>query len=79
MTAGRILAVRPKSTRQTSPRFALGMFRLGLIVNLKGFVWGGNQIRPGFNPMRVVIDHAAAALTELPVNRLFHAQQFFGG
>ena len=72
-TAGRILAVRPKSTNQTSPRRAFGMAGLSLVVRFEGFVSSGNQVRLGFNAMTVVINNAATPLAKLPVNRLLHA------
>jgi hypothetical protein len=52
---------------------------LGLVVNLEGFISGGNQIRLGFHAMSVVINHAPASLAELPVDGLLNEQEFFSG
>src|ERR1039458_4920615 len=78
MTAGRTLAVMPKSTSQTSPRRTFGIFGLGLVVGLERGVGGSNQIRLGLDAMSVVVNNPAAALTELAVNGLLDFHEFFG-
>jgi len=79
MTAGRTLAVMPRSTSQTSPRRAFGIFGLGFVVKLEGGVGGSNQIRLGFYSVSVVVNNATAALAELVVNSPFNALEFLGG
>jgi len=69
----------PKSTTQTSPRRAFGMGGLGLVVSLKCFVGGGNQIRLGLDAVGVVVNYSAATLAILTVNRLFDPHEFLGG
>ena len=79
MTAGRTLAVMPKSTSQTSPRRAFGMFDLGFVVGLEGFVGGSDQIRFRLNAVSVVVNNPTTALAKLVVNGPFNPPKFFGG
>jgi hypothetical protein len=72
-------AVMPKSTSQTSPRRAFGMFGLSFVVGLEGFVGGSNQIRFRLDAASVVVNNSAAALAELVVNGPFDLTEFLGG
>jgi hypothetical protein len=73
------LVVMPKSTNQTSPRRAFGIFGLGFIVGLEGFVGGSDQIRFRLDAASVVVNNSAAALAELVVNGPFDPTEFLGG
>jgi hypothetical protein len=55
------------------------MFGLGFVVDLKGGVGGGDQIRPSLDAVSVVINNPTTALAKLVVNGPFDPLQFFGG